>query len=167
MILNGCQMGFIDQLITGVFPHPALIQRKTSVRNLHLGIFGAMFCPSHLKTVGGDICVTATVIELPLAGATGIVALAGLATIYLSPLDMWHQLLGSYPKKKNYRVMALKMSQTSPRLPEWWTINTVNINIGNNMNNDDETSGCHIWSTDLNIWLWVKTKRSPFVHIIR
>jgi len=35
-----------------------------------------------LKTVGGDICVTATVIELPLAGATGIVALAGLATIY-------------------------------------------------------------------------------------
>lgn len=35
-----------------------------------------------LKTVGGDICVTATVIELPLAGATGIAALAGLATIY-------------------------------------------------------------------------------------
>ena len=42
----------------------------------------------HLKTVGGDICVTATVIELPLAGATGIVALAGLATIYLSPIDI-------------------------------------------------------------------------------
>lgn len=35
-----------------------------------------------LKTVGGDICVTATVIELPLVGATGMVALAGLATIY-------------------------------------------------------------------------------------
>jgi len=54
---------------------------------LHLGAW--LFCPSlHLKTVGGDICVTATVIELPLAGATGIVALAGLATIYLSPIDM-------------------------------------------------------------------------------